>query len=176
MSKKAKTETSGTTVKPTTDGWFVLHASEAPWYRNEQFGRVCIFEGDARFKDIGVNIHVVEPGQPACLYHRESAQEDFFVLSGECVVLVDEEEVPLKAGHFVHCPPGVDHVFKGAGNGPCSILMLGHRFDNREITYPVSEFAAEREVSADAETNDPKVAYAKYPRWEPLDEHPWPLD
>jgi hypothetical protein len=38
------------------------------------------------------------PGRPLCLYHEESAQDDFLVLSGACVLLVNGEERPLRAG------------------------------------------------------------------------------
>ena len=57
----------------------------------------------------------------------ESAQEDFLVLSGECLLLIEGEERPLKAWDFVHCPAGTEHVFVGAGTGPCVILMVGSR-------------------------------------------------
>ncbi len=92
-------------IKPKSEGWFVLHSTEAPWVRSDRFGLVCNFEGDTRFPQIGVNIHVLQPNQPACLYHRENTQENFFVLSGVCTVLLEGKEHKLKAGHFVHCPP-----------------------------------------------------------------------
>ena len=64
-------------------GWFIVHASDANWVRSSRFGLVCDFEGEHSFPQVGINIHVIQPGQPACLYHREDAQEDFFVLSGD---------------------------------------------------------------------------------------------
>ena len=39
----------------------------------------------------GVNIQVVHPGQPNCYYHGEEGQEDFLVLSGECLLLIEED-------------------------------------------------------------------------------------
>jgi uncharacterized cupin superfamily protein len=71
---------------------------------------------DARtFPDLGVTLAVIWPGQPSGLYHAETNQEDFLVLAGECVLLVEGEERPLRAWDFVHCPPGTAHVFVGAG-------------------------------------------------------------
>lgn len=156
--------------------WFVKNVSDCPWFGTEKFGQVAVFEGagDARFKQIGVNIHIVAPGQPACLYHREDQQEDFLVLKGECKLLVEEQEVPLKTWDFVHCEPGATHVFVGSGDGPCAILMIGARSPDQELTYPVSELAKSYGASAEAETHDPKVAYANCGEWKPF-EVAWPI-
>jgi uncharacterized cupin superfamily protein len=35
------------------------------------------------FPELGVNIRLLQPGQPAAMYHREGAQEACLVLSGE---------------------------------------------------------------------------------------------
>ena len=74
---------------------------------------------------IGINIGVLEPGQPASMYHRENDQEDFLVLSGECLAIIEGSERPLRAWDFVHCPPGTEHIFVGAGDGPLANLGLG---------------------------------------------------
>ena len=81
-----------------SDGWFVLNAADARWTRNDHSGEWCDFESpDAPFRDFGANIHVLQPGRPNGLYHAESAQEGFLVLSGECICLVEGEERPLRA-------------------------------------------------------------------------------
>ena len=93
------------------------------------FGAYTRFEGEARFPQIGINIGVLEPGQPACMYHGEDDQEDFLVLSGECLLLIEGEERRLEAWDFVHCPAWTEHVFVGAGDGPCAILAVGARVE-----------------------------------------------
>lgn len=101
-----------------------------------------MFEGrEASFPQFGINVSVLEPGKPNCLYHSEAAQEAFLVLSGECKLLVEGEERALKAWDFFHCPPGVEHVFVGAGDGPCVVLMVGARSKDERLLYPVSELA-----------------------------------
>ena len=157
-----------------SEGWFVLNASEAEWLGTDRFGKGCRFEGKTRFPEIGINIRVMEPGQPACLYHRENAQENFFVLSGECLLIVEGEERRLRAGDFVHCPAGTNHVFVGAGDGPCAVLMVGYRPKQEELCYPVSEVAARYGASAEKETPDPRVAYGDLKRM-PISAV-WPLD
>jgi uncharacterized cupin superfamily protein len=101
--------------------------------------------------------------QANCLYHAESDQEDFLVLHGECIAVIEEEERPLRQWDFVHCPPGTRHVFVGAGDGPCAILMIGARSRDSTIEYPVSEVAAKHDASAAETTDTGRVAYRDFP-------------
>jgi uncharacterized cupin superfamily protein len=161
MVQEAPLEQTEFGLVPKGEGWFVVNAKEAHWSEHKKFGSGTGFEGDPEFKQLGINIGVLEPGQPACLYHRETAQEDFLVLFGECLLLVEGEERPLKQWDFVHCPPGTDHVFVGAGEGPCAILAVGDRA-HQELVYPASELAGRYGASAERETPDPKEAYAPF--------------
>ena len=154
-------------LAPATEGWFVVNVRDAAWHTHEVFGATCVFEGpEAHFADLGVNLRVLRPGQPNALYHAESNQEDFLVLSGECLLLVEGEERPLKAWDFVHCPPNTEHVFIGAGDAPCVILMTSTRKQDRTIVYPVSELARRHSADVETETNSPSEAYASFPRLE----------
>ena len=78
------------------------------------------------------------------LYHRENAQEDFLVLAGECLLIVEGEERKLKTWDFFHCPPGTEHIIVGAGKEPAVVLAVGARGRRRKgLVYPVSEVATE---------------------------------
>jgi uncharacterized cupin superfamily protein len=103
-------------------------------------------------------------------------QEDFLVLHGECIVILDGEERPLRQWDFLHCPAGVPHVFVGAGEGPCAVLMIGSR-RVEAAHYPVNELAARYDASASATTDEPDEAYADWRTepWRPV-ASPWPLD
>lgn len=152
---------------PVGDGWFTVNVRDAAWYRNERFGASCIFEHHATgFPEVGIRLRILEPGQPNGLYHAEMDQEDFLVLSGECLLLVEEQERRLRAGDFVHCPAGTAHIFIGSGDGPCAIFMLGARA-NGSIVYPRSEVALAHAAGAESETASPDEAYAASPPWEP---------
>ncbi len=143
---------------PDSEGWFVLNARDARWL-DGHFGAYTRFEGDeARFDRLGFNIGVLNPGQPACYYHGEDEQEDFLVLSGECLLLIEGQERPLKAWDFVHCPPWTEHVFVGAGDGPCAILAVGTRSDG-DVIYPASELAQRHGAGVERETPVPSEAY-----------------
>ena len=98
MPRRAKlVRKEGGLVPSPGNGWYVVNARKARWYENELFGRTCSFEGEPKFPQLGINLQVLEPGQPNCMYHRESEQEDFLVLSGRCLLLIEEKRIPLQA-------------------------------------------------------------------------------
>jgi uncharacterized cupin superfamily protein len=169
MVAEAKLEQRAGGLAPAGDGWFVVNVSEAAWITSPAFGSECVFEADrgTAFKDLGMSVAVLAPGRPNDLYHREPHnQEDFLVLSGECLLLVEGEERALKAWGFVHCPPGTDHIFLGAGDGPCVLLMVGARKE-RATVYPRSALALRHGAGVEVETPSSKDAYAGSAPWQP---------
>ena len=154
---------------PEERGWFVVNAAEARWKDTGPFGLYCSFEGKRHFLQLGINISVLEPGQGLGHYHFEPGhEEDFLVLDGECILVVEEEERRLARWDFFHCPPGVAHMIVGAGEGPSTVLSVGTRGNgkgvSRGVVYPVSEVARRHGVSVERETDDPVEAYADAPR------------
>jgi uncharacterized cupin superfamily protein len=162
----------------TSEGWFVHNLTDALAVRNEEKGGAMypLEPREAPFSDFGVNVKVVWPGDPSALYHAEAAQEGFLVLSGECTLIVDEKERPLRQWDYFHCPADVPHVIVGAGDGPCVIVMIGARPEVESIRYPVSELATKYGASVAKETSEPDEAYADWPgEYQPA-RVPWPLD
>jgi uncharacterized cupin superfamily protein len=144
--------------------WFVVNVADAPAKRHPVGGSWVRFEADDnRFEDYGINVHVIEPGQPNAKYHSESVQEDFLILHGECLAIIDGEERRLRAWDFVHCPAGTAHVFVGAGDGPCAILMVGGRGEDATAHYPFDAAAARYGATAPEVTDEPAEAYADWP-------------
>ena len=163
---EAKLVDTGAGLEPQGPGWFILNAREARWLAGH-FGAYTRFEGDERFPEVGINIGVLAPGQPACYYHGEDAQENFLVLSGECLLLIEGEERRLGAWDFVHCPPWTEHVFVGAGEGPCAVLAIGRRRGG-EVVYPASELAQRHAAGVEVETREPNEAYKSMRPDEPV--------
>jgi uncharacterized cupin superfamily protein len=160
---EAQLEETESGLRPMGGGWFVVNARDAAWAVGDPFGAQCAFEGAwpaAAFRRLGIKLCVLEPGQPNCLYHREAQQEDFLVLSGECVLTVEEQERPLRTWDFVHCPPDTAHVFVGAGQGPCVILMVGARLDDEGLFFPASELARRHGAGVEQDTASGDEAYA----------------
>ena len=175
----ARLEAAESGLVPVTDGWFVLNVRDAAWLSNDAFGRRAVFEGSGpalrgrpdleshTFDQIGINLAFLSPGKPSGLYHADARQEDFLVLSGECIAIVEEEERRLRAWDFLHCPPGTGHAFVGIGVEPCVILMVGARTSERKVVYPRSEAALRHGAGVDEETSSATEAYAPFPHWQP---------
>jgi mannose-6-phosphate isomerase-like protein (cupin superfamily) len=186
MIDEARLERIASGLVPVTPGWFVVNTADAAWVNNEAYGGVCIFESDDIFlqgrpdltqyekPEAGFTIRVVPPGQPVGLYHAESVQEDFLILMGECVLVIEDQERHLKAWDFVHCPPLTGHTFIATGDGPCVILATGNRRDDFEVVEGGSEVAHRYDAGSAVVTTEPE----RRGRWEVRhperwDELPW---
>ena len=176
MVEEARLERLDAGLTPVNEGWFVVSVPEAAWVTNEALGAACVFEGDdVAFPDIGFTIAVLQPGQTGGMYHREANQEDFLVLAGECLLLIEGEERRLQAWDFVHCPPNTEHAFVGAGDAPCVIFMAGARkgWPDKGILYPRSEVALRHGAGVEVDTTTPAEAYARFPPWQPGPPDSW---
>jgi uncharacterized cupin superfamily protein len=165
------------TIVCSVDEPFVMNIADAPALSHSRRAMIVDFESeDAPWPDTGVNVQIMQPGQPNCRYHSEPAQEDFLVLHGECIAILEGKERPLRQWDFLHCPAGVEHVFVGAGDGPCAVLMIGSRRRD-EAHYPVNAVAAKYDASVSAATDAPEEAYADWRTepWQPA-QNPWPLE
>ena len=186
--EEAKLEDVGSGLAPVSPGWFVVNAADAAWARNDAFGNRCVFESSDRvlqerddvepryFTQTGFTLAVLEPGKPSGMYHAESSQEDFLVLSGTCTLLIEEQERPLKAWDFVHCPPDTRHTFVGTGDQPCVIFMIGARREDDTIVYPRSDTALALGAGVETATPSPAEAYAPFGHWRlgrPASPLPW---
>jgi uncharacterized cupin superfamily protein len=151
------------------EGWFVLNAREARWRHREGRGECLAYDIETHFPQVGINLFVLGPGEPIGMYHWEANQEDFLVLSGEALLLVEGEERPLRQWDLVHCPAGTRHIILGAGDAPCAVLAVGartHRGDDWG-GYTVDETALRHGAGVDQETTDAEQAYAGFQDPEP---------
>jgi uncharacterized cupin superfamily protein len=174
MVKEAVLERVASGLAPVTPGWFVVNTADAAWVTNAEWCGVCIFESDEfvlrgrpdltsyEKPHAGFTIRVVPPGQPEGLYHAESVQEDFLILMGECLLIIEDEERRLRTWDFVHCPPMTAHTFVATGDGPCVILATGNRRDDLERIYPRSERALHHGAGSEVTTAEPE----RRGRWE----------
>ena len=157
-------------VVPASEGWFVLNARDARWRYADGRGAYSVFEGDQEFPQLGIHLVALGPGEPMAQYHWEADQEDFLVLSGEALLIVEGEERPLRQWDFVHCPAKTNHVIVGAGDGTCLVLAVGARILTRKPDwggYPVDKTALRHGAGVEEETTDPKQAYSGLTRRKP---------
>ncbi len=127
---------------PVSAGWFVISARDARWLHNDMRS-VCRFGGggEAHFDQIGIGLYSVRPGRSMSLYHHEAGQEDFLVLRGSALLLVEGVERPLRAWDFVHCPPRTAHTIVATGTEPVLLLAVGARVQRGSARYPVEPVA-----------------------------------
>jgi uncharacterized cupin superfamily protein len=157
-------------LAPDASGWYVLNLRDATWRHADGRGAVCVavddFEGERQAVQLGVNAFVLMPGEPMSMYHWEADQEDFLVLAGEAVLVVEGEERRLGTWDFFHSPPRTSHVIVGAGGGPCVVLAVGsrqHSEDQGALGFPADEAARRHGAGVDADTLDPGRAYGDVP-------------
>jgi uncharacterized cupin superfamily protein len=155
---------------PKGDGWFVLNARDAQWWDRDGRGVLCEFEGAGfegalDFPQVGINLSRLEPGRPMAMYHWEADQEDFLVLAGEALLVVEGEERELRQWDFVHCPAGTKHTILGAGTEPCLVLAVGARDRSTGEdwgAYTVDDAAIRHGAGVERETTSPPEAYARF--------------
>ena len=155
---------------PKGQGWFVVGARDTQWWERDGRGVLCEFEGAGfegalDFEQLGINVTVLGPGEPMAMYHWERDQEDFLVLSGEALLVIEGEERLLRAWDFVHCPPGTAHVIVGAGDAPCVCICVGARGRSAGPdwgAYTVDEAALRHGAGVERETTAPHEAYARF--------------
>jgi uncharacterized cupin superfamily protein len=147
---------------PQTAGWFVVNARDTLWLHDDMRSRARFGgEGEAHFDDLGISLNVIEPGKAMALYHHEAGQEDFLVLKGQALLIVEGEERPLAPFDLFHCPPRTPHTIVGAGTGPALILAVGARKEKGSARYPVEPAAIGHRAGVEPSEN----AEEAYARW-----------
>jgi uncharacterized cupin superfamily protein len=168
---EARLEQTDAGLVPASEGWFVMNARGARWI--DQPGRGFNLpltgwdehEAEAYFGMLGMAIRVLEPGKPSSTYHWETEQEDFLVLHGEAILIVEGEERTVTQWDFVHCPPETKHAFAGAGDGPCVLLCMSSRQFQKNGPwgyYCADDTAARYNASSPEDTQDGSVAYGRF--------------
>jgi uncharacterized cupin superfamily protein len=167
--REARFESTEHGLVPDGEGWFVVNAREARWRTNRGLSAFTPFEGEPGFSQVGIRLYHLAPDEPMAMYHWEADQEDFIVLTGEALLIVEGEERPLRQWDFVHCPAGTKHVIVATGGAPCVVLAVGARDRSTGPDwggYTVDEAALRHGAGIERETTDPAEAYAHLPERE----------
>ena len=172
MTEEARLEPTDGGLAPATDGWFVVNVRDALWVQNAAFGAACIFEATRRCRrsrrsasrSASCRRGSRAPSTTTSPTRRTSSSSP----ASACCSSRGEER-RLKAWDFFHCPPGTEHIFVGAGEGPCVIFMSGARkgWPEKGVVYPRSESALRHGAGVEVETTSPAEAYAGLPEWRP---------
>ena len=117
-----------------------------------------------------MNINVLEPGEPMSMYHWEADQEDFLVVSGEPLLIIEGVERSLRPWDLVHCPAGTSHTIIGGGTTTSVVIAIGARILSTGEdwgAYPVDATAARHGVGVEVQSTDAEVAYSAFKRRAP---------
>jgi uncharacterized cupin superfamily protein len=148
---------------PKDEGWFVLNARDSRWYYIAGRGAFCDFEGEQKdWTQLGINISRLGPNEAMAMYHWEADQEDFLVVYGEALLVIEGEERQLRQWDFVHCPPDTKHTILGAGEDGCVVVALGAREHQNSPGwggYTADEVARRHDASVEQDTTNPDDAY-----------------
>jgi uncharacterized cupin superfamily protein len=170
MVPESRLESTEHGLVPKGEGWFVLNARDASWRAAEGRGAYSVLEGEPEFSQLGIHLVALGPGESMAMYHWEADQEDFLVLAGEALLIVEGDERPLRPWDFVHCPAGTKHVIVGAGDGQCLVLAVGARDRSTGPDwggYTVDGAALRHGAGVEQETTDQFEAYARVAKREP---------
>ncbi|MBI5105267.1 MAG: cupin domain-containing protein [Solirubrobacterales bacterium] len=173
---EARMEQTGHGLVPADDGWWVANVRDLAWHTVEGGGTWCEFESPRTPRGpLGIGVHVLPAGETPGFYHWESDTEGFFVLEGECLLVVEGQERVMRRWDYFHCPAGTAHITIGASEEPCAILMVGTRSADHHTRYLADPVAARHGAAVPVETDSPREAYANRPPFHPA-HAPWPRD
>lgn len=151
-------------LAPQEPGWYVVNAREARWVGQDGMWRGAWLEPeDEPWPALAFNVTVLDPESPGGRYHGESNQEDFLVVSGECLLLVEGQERRLRQWDFFHCPPWTEHVLVGAGDRPAVVVAVSTRAPDQAVRYVAADVARRHGAAPPRDTGSASEAYAGVP-------------
>lgn len=108
-------------------------------YASMMRGRSSLRLGDAGgLTQFGVNLVTLEPGALSSLRHWHRAEDEFvMILSGECVMVTDAGETPMRAGDCAAFPANSPdgHHFINRSSAPMTFLVAGSKSRHEVATY-----------------------------------------
>jgi uncharacterized cupin superfamily protein len=163
--EEAKLEQTEHGLAPKGSGWYVVNARDVSWHAAEGRGAYSNLEAEPEFEQYGVHLVALAPGEAMAMYHWEADQEDFLVVAGEALLLIEGEERPLRQWDLVHCPPGAEHAIVGAGTTSCVVVAVGARDRSTGPdwgAYTVDEAALAHGAGVERPTTVADEAYARF--------------
>jgi mannose-6-phosphate isomerase-like protein (cupin superfamily) len=98
----------------------VIRPSDHATYRSDKMGKSTIFES-ARLL---VGLNAFEAGQSHALHAHADMDKVYSVVEGEGVFLLDDRELPMRAGDLLVAPEGIPHGVRNTGTGRLLVLAI----------------------------------------------------
>jgi mannose-6-phosphate isomerase-like protein (cupin superfamily) len=98
----------------------VIRPAEHAQYQAERMGKTTLFESPRLL----VGLNAFEPGQAHLLHAHAGMDKVYSVVEGEGVFLLEERDLPMRAGDLLVAPDGVLHGVRNTGAGRLLILAI----------------------------------------------------
>jgi mannose-6-phosphate isomerase-like protein (cupin superfamily) len=96
----------------------VIKPAEHAEWRSDKMGKATIYESSRLL--IGLN--GFEPDQSHALHAHVGTDKMYYVLDGEGVFLLEDRELPMRAGDLLVAPEGVPHGVRNTGQRRLLVL------------------------------------------------------
>lgn len=98
----------------------VIRPREHARYDAAKMGKATLFQSDRLL----VGLNAFEPGQAHALHAHPGMDKVYSVVEGEGVFLLQERELPMRAGDVLVAPEGVPHGVRNTGQGRLLVLAV----------------------------------------------------
>ena len=95
----------------------VIRPRDRAEWRADKMGKSTLFESPR----LMIGLNAFEPGQSHALHAHAGMDKMYLVLEGAGLFLLNDEEVPMKAGDLLVAPDGVPH---GVSNNSHARLLV----------------------------------------------------
>lgn len=94
-------------------------ADHAEW-RSDKMGKSTLFESPRLL----VGLNAFEPGQSHPLHAHHGMDKLYYVVEGEGVFLLDQAELPMRAGVALVAPEGVPHGIRNTSQARLLVMAV----------------------------------------------------
>jgi mannose-6-phosphate isomerase-like protein (cupin superfamily) len=98
----------------------VVRPGDHAVYSKEKMGKSTIFQSPRLL----VGLNAFEPGQSHALHAHAGMDKVYAVIEGEGVFLLEDRELPMRAGDLLVAPEGVPHGVRNSGTARLLVLAL----------------------------------------------------
>jgi mannose-6-phosphate isomerase-like protein (cupin superfamily) len=98
----------------------VIRPADLAEYSPLKMGKSTIFESSRLL----VGLNAFEAGQSHALHAHQGMDKVYSVVEGEGVFLLENRELPMRAGDLLVAPEGVPHGVKNTGTGRLLVLAI----------------------------------------------------
>jgi mannose-6-phosphate isomerase-like protein (cupin superfamily) len=89
-------------------------------FNPDKMGKRTLFRSDRMM----VGLNAFEPGQEHKLHAHAGLDKVYHVLQGEGLFLLEDRELPMRAGEMLIAPEGIPHGIRNTGAGRLVVLAI----------------------------------------------------